>query len=360
MNFLFKLKNFLKRNRLYYWHLHHLLMKESSLSAAQEYVNNLNDLQINMNNQTDVLVKDLHDCVFQYGINFNEYFLFNFSHHGHDYRKDFAGDLLLEYFSLLVNKIENREKLDNKSYTATLFKRFFKRDVILINSNNNDDQLKAFINFCDNHHSFIAKPLKSSMGQGIRIFSIDDYPTPEELFDFLVKYYCSRNGMEGCLLEEILENVEDFKKIHPESLNTIRMPTFRYGGAVKVLHPFCRFGCGKSIVDNAGAGGLICTIDTYSGKVMNIGGERGKKYTYHPDTLFLLEGWQIPHWQDALSLAKDLADVIPDNGYCAWDIALTSKGWVMIEGNARGQFVWQGPDEKGFKPELLKLLKEMR
>ena len=337
-------------------------MKESSLSAALEYVNNLNELQNNKNGQTDVplLVKDLHDCAYRYGINFSEYFFFNFSHHGHDYRKQFAGDVLLEYFSIQVNKIENREKLDNKSYTATLFERFFKRDVLLISSNNNDDQLKRFLHFCALHNNFIAKPLKSSMGQGIRIFSVNDFPTTKALFDFLIKNYCSRNNMEGCLLEEILENVEDFKKIHPESLNTIRMPTFRYRGHVKILHPFCRFGCGKSIVDNAGAGGLICTVDPSSGKIMQIGDERGRKYTCHPDTLFPLKGWQVPQWQDAVNFAKELADVIPDNGYCAWDIALTSKGWVMIEGNARGQFLWQGPDEKGFKPELLKLLKEMK
>ncbi len=358
MGFLFKLKNLLKKNCLYYWRLRYLLRKECSLSAAQKYVDGL---QKNKNDQTDValLAKDLHDCAYRYDVYFGEYFFFNFPNHGHDYRKEFAGDVLLEYFVLRVNKIENREKLDNKSCTATLFGRFFKRDVFLITSNN-DDQLKGFLTFCGLHNSFIAKPLKSSMGQGIRFFSVKDYPTPEALFDCLVNYYCSQNRMDGCLLEEMLENVEDFKKIHPESLNTIRMPTFRYGGDVKVLHPCCRFGRGKSIVDNAGSGGLICTVDPSTGKIMHVGDERGRKYTCHPDTLFPLEGWQVPQWQDAVNFAKQLADVIPDNGYCAWDIALTPKGWVMIEGNARGQFIWQGPDEKGFKPELLKLLQEMK
>ena len=48
-------------------------------------------------------------------------------------------------------------------------------------------------------------------------------------------------------------------------------------------------------------------------------------------------------------MAIELARQIPSNRYAGWDLALTKNGWLMIEGNARGQFVgWQIPMQKGF------------
>ena len=48
------------------------------------------------------------------------------------------------------------------------------------------------------------------------------------------------------------------------------------------------------------------------------------------------------------------------NKYAGWDLALTEKGWVMVEGNARGQFVWQIPMQKGFMKEANQILKRLK
>ena len=58
-------------------------------------------------------------------------------------------------------------------------------------------------------------------------------------------------------------------------------------------------------------------------------------------------------------MAKELALIVKGNRYAGWDLALTEKGWVMIEGNARGQFVWQIPSGKGFLKEANQILERL-
>lgn len=38
-------------------------------------------------------------------------------------------------------------------------------------------------------------------------------------------------------------------------------------------------------------------------------------------------------------MAKELANVVPEQRYVGWDLAYTDAGWVMIEGNSWSQFV---------------------
>ena len=58
-------------------------------------------------------------------------------------------------------------------------------------------------------------------------------------------------------------------------------------------------------------------------------------------------------------LVKQMAQVIPSVRYVGWDVALTPNGWVMIEGNDKGQFVWQVADRKGFRDEFDSIREEL-
>lgn len=46
-------------------------------------------------------------------------------------------------------------------------------------------------------------------------------------------------------------------------------------------------------------------------------------------------------------------DALPEGIYMSWDIALSEKGWLMIEGNVQGQFFGQQlPIHREIKDEL--------
>lgn len=108
----------------------------------------------------------------------------------------------------------------------------------------------------------------------------------------------------------------------------------------------------------ADRGGVMCPIDIKSGKIIAAADENGKMYDVHPDSKIPIIGFQVPKWNEAMEMAIELARQIPSNRYAGWDLALTKNGWLMIEGNARGQFVgWKIPMQKGFRKEWNELTK---
>ena len=114
------------------------------------------------------------------------------------------------------------------------------------------------------------------------------------------------------------------------------------------------------MVDNGGSGGLINSIDPITGIITCSADEMGIHYTEHPDTHYQIVGFKMPRWEEAKELARELAQVMPDNHYCGWDLALTDNGWVLQEANDRGEFVgFQLPTKKGFRNELMTILNEL-
>ena len=49
--------------------------------------------------------------------------------------------------------------------------------------------------------------------------------------------------------------------LHKESVNTLRIHTICFDGDVTVFHPYIRIGRGKSVVDNAGSGGVFTSCN---------------------------------------------------------------------------------------------------
>ncbi|MCR4754955.1 MAG: hypothetical protein K5868_05400 [Lachnospiraceae bacterium] len=76
----------------------------------------------------------------------------------------------------------------------------------------------------------------------------------------------------------------------------------------------------------------------------------------HPDTNVKLKGYQIPKWDDLLDITKKLAQVLPNIRYVGWDMALTHKGWVLVEGNENGEFLGQLVFDRPYKEMLNNIL----
>ena len=66
----------------------------------------------------------------------------------------------------------------------------------------------------------------------------------------------------------------------------------------------------------------------------------------------MLVGYKIPFWSEAKALVRELAQVVPENRYTGWDLALTDGGWVLVEANRRAQFGFQMSLQKGFRKEI--------
>ena len=155
-------------------------------------------------------------------------------------------------------------------------------------------------------------------------------------------------------------HVFNIGNLHKESVNTVRIPTINYGDRIEIFHPFLRIGRGNAFVDNAGSGGIGCCIDVATGVVQCAGDELGNDYSVHPDSGLELIGFEIPRWDEAVEMAKELASLVPEVHYVGWDLALTDKGWVMIEGNEDGQFLTQFFSHTGIAGEIKTIYKKLK
>ena len=210
-----------------------------------------------------------------------------------------------------------------------------------------------FLSFAARHPRFIVKPFDGSGGKGIFIADSHEFPNEETLFQAI-----RRHG--HVVVEELIVQTEKMCALHPASLNTVRVPTVKLQDRVEVLTPTLRIGRGGSVVDNASSGGIIVSVDAGTGICTQNGmDEHNGIYLQTPDTGVILPGFQIPRWDEALLLVKALAEVVPGNHYVGWDIALTDNGWVMVEGNPRGQLLMQITDKKGIRAQLEQYIQQM-
>ncbi len=296
---------------------------------------------------------DIVDMAKKYRFSAEEYFYYHFRDKDEEERKTFISDLNRIDFCETLNKFKNLHIFDDKMTSAEVFGKYYGRDLCGVKSAKDIDKFKSFVK---KHDKFILKPLTGTCGRGIQVLTIS--PDDTDTISNLVNQYCA-GAEDGFIAEELVVQVPELSKFHPSSLNTIRIATVRYEDGVEVIASFFRMGRGGNIVDNAGAGGVFGTIDIETGVVNAVGDEYGNNYVVHPDTNEQILGFKIPRWEEAVEIAKELAGIVKGNRYAGWDLALTENGWVMIEGNARGQFVWQIPLQKGFLADANAILRRL-
>jgi hypothetical protein len=168
-----------------------------------------------------------------------------------------------------------------------------------------------------------------------------------------------RRNLKGqYLLQERIRQHPDLSALHPHSINAIRLVTFNTGGEVKAFWAALKVGTGGKSVDNVACGGVAVRIDlatgTLRGDAMYLPG-RGGKICRHPDTGVLFDGYQIPHFEQAVAMALDLHRYLYGIHSIGWDIAISETGPTFIEGNDD----WAGHFAMAFVPEFKQRFLEM-
>lgn len=285
----------------------------------------------------------------------DEYFLFGYENLTDVQRMGFFSEYDKNSFCDKVNNPESAAIFKDKWATYKKFRSFYHRDAVFVSNVADVDSLEI-ISFLEKHHSFIMKPNNGALGNGIEIIhgeNLDD--AKNKLKDVLEKQLHPRSY----ILEELIKQVDEMAKWHPQSVNTIRIRTFILKDRIHICHPLLRTGCGDSFVDNTGSGGVFVVLDQLTGKPICACDEYGNEYSSHPDSGLKFAETVIPRWNEAVDIAKQLAMVLPDVKYVGWDLALTENGWVMIEGNDKAQLGFQYATHIGFRREIEDLMKQM-
>lgn len=299
------------------------------------------------------LTRMMKEAMVRYRWDFDEFFLFDYEHSDEERRHQLVPEYEKNIVCDQLNDFAKADAFYDKWLTYVNFKDFFKRDAVSVKSLSDLDSMD-FATFVEKHPEFILKPSVENCGTGVRIIQSNGLDDAKVKLSTLIQQKAG-----DFVLEELIVQDERMAILHPGSINTLRLPTIRLDDRVEILPSYIRCGVGKMRVDNVASGGLIGMVDLETGKVFSAFDGMLHPIEVHPDTHVPLVGFEVPQIKEALALVKQLALVIPEVRYVGWDLALTPDGWVLVEGNDKGQFWFQYTLQKGFRDALNSFKKEL-
>ena len=254
-----------------------------------------------------------------------------------------ANSIVVKY-----NQRDFRERFYDKPTFNTTFNEWLGRDWL--------DLRKAseaqFVEFVGSHDPIMVKVVDSMSGAGIEKHSGD------ELADGYALYRQLMDNRQF-LVEAFIQQHPGMSALCPTSVNSLRMITFFDGTDVHVLEAVLRMGNGAD-VDNYGRGGMYTVLDEKTGIAPYGAFDKfANTFTEHPQTGTSIVGFQVPLYDEVLSTLDTVARVIPQIPYVGWDVAISTTGPAIIEGNYNTGVFQMKPSLTGIKTGLLPKFREV-
>ncbi len=201
----------------------------------------------------------------------------------------------------------------------------FDEDYKLIDTEKAKELLKA-------EPEVIVKPTQESgSGRNIRFF--DTKSDMNELTGIL-----SGHDDDNLIVQEIVKQHDELAKMHPGSLNTVRIYTVMLNDGVHFLSASLKMGAGDSRIDNVSANSGIIVGVKENGELMEsayFDMYSGKTTDRHPDGMLLGE-IKVPEFEKMLETVKRAAQYTGNFRLVGWDMSVDEDGDViLIEANMR-------------------------
>ena len=274
-----------------------------------------------------------------------EYYQFGFYKSTPEEKSKWAGTGYMYEYQKLMNPPEKRDILNDKTLFYKKYKDLFKHHVFTIEDLQNIGQNPKIL---WEHPTIVLKETEGKCGLGTAFVRSADY----DLKSLIT--YMNHKGFD--IAEPFVQQHPELNKLSPSGMNTVRIFTqLNAQDEVEIL------GCRQRIsvnspVDNLAAGNLAAPIDEATGIINGLGVYSDitkSPESKHPVTGVSITGFQVPFWQECLSLAKEAALRHPQNRSIGWDIVVTENGPGLIEGNHDWcKLVWQLPVGKGLLQHL--------
>lgn len=294
------------------------------LSSFQRLWNNAKAVHDYSHKPMLLILADMAKCILFDHVGYMEYNLFHFVGKSRKLRETYITFDDSQHLFKTLNDPECLSLFNDKLSFNKIFRDYLGRDFLDLSEASYDE----FAAFCKGKDRIFAKPNDSFSGKGIyRNFSVDQNADLQELYKYLKDNHL--------YAEDSICQHEEMAKLHASSINTVRVTTvLDRNDEAHVMYALQRIGIGDMSVDNVGSGGIY-TVLSADGTIVNPcwSDKTISTYTEHPTTGMPLIGFRVPYFQEALDLCKKAAQVEKRIRYVGWDIAISDKGPVIVEGN---------------------------
>lgn len=184
----------------------------------------------------------------------------------------------------------------------------------------------------------LVKPARGEGGRGVAF--LDDALAASDPVDFVTRLrqlYGRRGGK--WIVQRRLRSHPALQDLALAALSTARLTTIlNEVGEPEVVNAVLRLASDPGAqVDNMKAGGLLAPIDLVTGRLgLACKGYGGGDHIVHPVTGASIQGFVLPDWDAAKALAVHAHRTgFADYALIGWDIGLTDRGPMLVEGNAK-------------------------
>ncbi len=266
---------------------------------------------------------DILWCAARYGAGYYDYLMFGFYDMNGRERDTYLTRVRNKKVQEIMNDIAYSDEFDDKLRFNENFAEFLGRKTL----NGETATVADLTDFLDGQEAIFAKINHSDCGRGVEKLYVKDFESPAAMLD-----YIQQNKL--VVLEQVLKQHEDMARLHPASVNTMRILTDLVDDTVHIAYITVKMGRGGGVCDNSGQGGVLCRVDIESGRICSPAtDDYFNVYDKHPDTGIVFQGYQLPMVDEAIALAKKAARKVPQVGHVGWDVAITPDGPAIIEGN---------------------------
>ena len=255
------------------------------------------------------------------GTGYTDYFRGDFINLTREEKKTWATARRFYKLNAYLNDERYSVILQDKLIFNEMFKDYLKRDFISLRKSTPDD-LRRFI---EGREYVFAKESTGEGGHGIKKLKVSEIKDVEALYDEL----CSKGQY---LVEEAIIQSDELNEINPYVVNSFRIVTLYKDTGAKVISNALR-------INQDAAEVIGCTNDLYfslgeDGRIdSNVIDDYANVYETHPMTGKRFANVCISDVKKAFEMCEEAASRIPQVRYIGWDVAFSTKGPVLVEGN---------------------------
>lgn len=301
-------------------------MSYKSMFETVDYVHN-----INHKNKIGIFF-DIVGCGIKYQAGYMDYKLFEMYNLNSKQRKTIITRGINNEIVKKYNNPEYTHYFRNKLEFNKKFNKYLLRDWMEIKEDNIDE----FIEFTKKHSTIIVKPVSEACGKGVEKIKVTS-KNAKEIFNNLLE-------TKRYLVEEVAEQCDEISKLHPSSINTLRIVTLNQ----QIVAAYIRIGNNNNVVDNFNHDGLAAPINIDTGIIDYLAiDKKSNQYERHPLTNEEILWFKIPKWPRIKRFVVQASKEIPEIGYVGWDVCVGKKDPFLIEANEfPGHDIYQLPPHR--------------
>lgn len=198
-------------------------------------------------------------------------------------------------------------------------------------------------------HWVIKASTNTGGGRSVEFYDVEGKEFRKKVEELFTRYQCN------FIVQKLVEQHPDLARIHPQSLNTVRVQSFFFKDKVHILSAQLRMGNGDSRKDNVSSGGCACAIKP-DGWLEDKAVTRKSEWTDHHASGIYFKDIRVPSYDKILEIIRQKHSQFPYLGIIGWDFAVDKEGepvFIEINGTPEPNQIASGPTFGDLTKEVL-------